>query len=104
MNATGQDTSASDVPAAPAAPRPVLWTVVGSPIGPLLLAATDEGLVSVVFHATDAVRGGILARLGSRFGAEPREAPDAPLLAEARGQLADYFAGRRRDFELPLDW
>ncbi|MEU0061015.1 cysteine methyltransferase, partial [Streptomyces sp. NPDC006334] len=27
-----------------------MWTVVGTGIGPLLLAATDEGLVNVVFH------------------------------------------------------
>jgi methylated-DNA-[protein]-cysteine S-methyltransferase len=82
----------------------VVWTVVGSDIGPLLLAATDDGLVTVAFHATDTVRDKLLARLGGRFGTEPAEAPDAPLLAEARRQLADYFAGRRRDFELPLDW
>ncbi|MFJ8823426.1 methylated-DNA--[protein]-cysteine S-methyltransferase [Streptomyces sp. NPDC102467] len=81
-----------------------MWAVVGSGIGPLLLAATDEGLVSVAFHATDAVRDAMLGRLGSRFGAEPVEAPDAPLLVEAARQLSEYFAGRRRDFELPLDW
>jgi methylated-DNA-[protein]-cysteine S-methyltransferase len=26
------------------------------------------------------------------------------LLAEARRQLAEYFAGQRRDFDLPVDW
>ncbi|MFI7007891.1 methylated-DNA--[protein]-cysteine S-methyltransferase [Streptomyces sp. NPDC050145] len=82
----------------------VVWTVVGSDIGPLLLAATDAGLVTVGFHATDTVREQVLGRLASRFGTEPVEAPDAPLLAEARAQLADYFAGRRHAFELPLDW
>lgn len=34
----------------------VVWTVVGTDIGPLLLAATHDGLVNVVFHATDATR------------------------------------------------
>ncbi|MFI0236813.1 methylated-DNA--[protein]-cysteine S-methyltransferase [Streptomyces sp. NPDC016845] len=82
----------------------VVWAVMPSDIGPLLLAATEEGLVSVVFHATDAVRDDILGRLGARFGAAPAEAPDAPLVAAARGQLAEYFAGRRRAFDLPLDW
>ncbi|WP_338695423.1 methylated-DNA--[protein]-cysteine S-methyltransferase [Streptomyces sp. Q6] len=94
MDATGQNEEA----------RRVVWTVVGSDIGPLLLAATDEGLVYLAFHATDAVRDKALARLGSRFGTEPVEAPDAPLLAEAVRQLGEYFAGRRRDFDLPLDW
>jgi methylated-DNA-[protein]-cysteine S-methyltransferase len=107
MEATGQNESApgaAAAPAAPTAPREVVWAVVGSDIGPLLLAATDEGLVTVVFHATDAVRDTMLGRLASRFGTEPAQAPDAPLLAEARRQFADYFAGRRRAFELPLDW
>ncbi|MFG2646282.1 methylated-DNA--[protein]-cysteine S-methyltransferase [Streptomyces sp. NPDC048436] len=82
----------------------VVWGVVASDIGPLLLAATDEGLVSVVFHATDEVRDKAVERLGSRLGAEPLEAPGSPLLAEPIRQLAAYFAGERHAFELPLDW
>ncbi|MGA5450697.1 methylated-DNA--[protein]-cysteine S-methyltransferase [Streptomyces umbrinus] len=82
----------------------VVWAVVDSDTGPLLLAATGEGLVSVVFHATDTVRDKALDRLGSRFGTEPVEAPESPLLAEAIRQIAAYFAGERKDFELPLDW
>ncbi|MFD8569869.1 methylated-DNA--[protein]-cysteine S-methyltransferase [Streptomyces sp. NPDC057694] len=99
MDATGQNEQGTA-----AAGQQVVWAVVGSDIGPLLLAATRDGLVSVVFHATDAVRDKALGRIGSRFGTEPVEAPDSPLLAEAIRQLAEYFAGRRRDFELPLDW
>ncbi|MCZ4512132.1 methylated-DNA--[protein]-cysteine S-methyltransferase [Streptomyces sp. ActVer] len=82
----------------------VVWAVIDSDIGPLLLAATGEGLVSVGFHATDAVRDKTLDRLGSRFGTDPVEAPESPLLAEAIRQIAAYFAGERKDFELPLDW
>ncbi|MFC4332337.1 methylated-DNA--[protein]-cysteine S-methyltransferase [Streptomyces andamanensis] len=84
--------------------RQVVWAVVDSGIGPLLLAATGEGLVNVVFHATEAVRDRALARLAARLGATPVEAPGSPLLAEAIRQLDAYFAGERRDFELPLDW
>ncbi|MET7475766.1 methylated-DNA--[protein]-cysteine S-methyltransferase [Streptomyces sp. NPDC005648] len=82
----------------------VVWAVTDTGIGPLLLAATREGLVNVVFHATDAVRDRALERLASRLGGEPVEAPDSPLLAEAIRQFEAYFAGERRDFELPLDW
>ncbi|WP_149822775.1 methylated-DNA--[protein]-cysteine S-methyltransferase [Streptomyces tailanensis] len=82
----------------------VVWAVVGTDIGPLLLAATDDGLVNVVFHATDAVRDKALDRLASRLGTAPVEAPDSPLLAEAIRQVEAYFAGERHDFELPLDW
>lgn len=82
----------------------IVWAVIGTDIGPLLLAATDEGLVNVVFHATGAVRDKALERLASRLGTEPVEAPGSPLLAEAIRQVEAYFAGRRHDFELPLDW
>ncbi|MET7850959.1 methylated-DNA--[protein]-cysteine S-methyltransferase [Streptomyces avermitilis] len=82
----------------------VVWTVVGTDIGPLLLAATGDGLVNVVFHATDAVRDKALEQLASRLGSDPVEDPDSPFLAEAIRQVTAYFAGERRDFELPLDW
>ncbi|MEU8710469.1 methylated-DNA--[protein]-cysteine S-methyltransferase [Streptomyces sp. NPDC048663] len=82
----------------------VVWAVVGTDIGPLLLAATREGLVTVVFHATDAIRERALERLAARLGAEPVEDATAPVLAEAIRQLRAYFAGDRHDFELPLDW
>jgi methylated-DNA-[protein]-cysteine S-methyltransferase len=83
---------------------PVDWTVVDTPIGPLLLAATERGLVQVVFHATDRVRDRALRRLAGRLGGEPVEAPDSPLLAEPIRQLTHYFAGERQRFALPLDW
>ncbi|WSM39435.1 methylated-DNA--[protein]-cysteine S-methyltransferase [Streptomyces cellulosae] len=82
----------------------VVWAVVDTAIGPLLLAATREGLVNVVFHATDEVRDKALERLASRLGREPVEEPGSPLLAEAIRQFDAYFAGERHSFELPLDW
>ncbi|MFI0963364.1 methylated-DNA--[protein]-cysteine S-methyltransferase [Streptomyces sp. NPDC021080] len=82
----------------------IVWSVVGTDIGPLLLAATPHGLVNVVFHASDPVRDKALGRLASRLGGEPVEAPDSPLLAEAIRQVEAYFAGERHDFDLPLDW
>ncbi|MDQ0990267.1 methylated-DNA--[protein]-cysteine S-methyltransferase [Streptomyces sp. V3I7] len=82
----------------------VVWAVMDTGIGPLLLAATRDGLVSVAFHADDAVRDEALAQLAARLGAEPVEAPGSPLLAEAIRQVEEYFAGRRKDFSVPLDW
>ncbi|MFD6418052.1 methylated-DNA--[protein]-cysteine S-methyltransferase [Streptomyces sp. NPDC060194] len=80
------------------------WVVVGSDVGPLLLAATDAGLVCVAFHAEDGVRDGTLARLSARLGGKPVHAPGSPRLAEPIRQLEAYFAGRLREFDLPLDW
>jgi len=82
----------------------VEWSVVPSGIGPLLLAATRRGLVTVGFHARPAVRDATLGLLGTRLGAEPVEAPDSALLAEPVRQLAAYFAGELREFSLGLDW
>lgn len=84
------------------------WTVVGSDIGPLLLAATEAGLVSVVMHAHAQVREKAVGQLAARLGAEPVEVSDpmavSGRLAEPARQVADYFAGRLREFSLPLDW
>lgn len=101
MNANGQDEQGRP---GQDGSRRVVWAVVTSDIGPLLLAATDEGLVSVVFHATEEIRDKALDRLGSRLGAELVEDAESPLLAEPVRQLSAYFAGERHDFELPLDW
>ncbi|MFD7029865.1 methylated-DNA--[protein]-cysteine S-methyltransferase [Streptomyces sp. NPDC059917] len=78
------------------------WTVVASAIGPLLLAATSEGLVKVAFHASPRAAGPLIDRLGA---AAFRPAPgEEVLLAEPIRQLAAYFAGDLRRFTLPLDW
>ncbi|MEU3954479.1 methylated-DNA--[protein]-cysteine S-methyltransferase [Streptomyces achromogenes] len=82
----------------------VVWAVVGTDIGPLMLAATRSGLVNVVFHASDAVRDRALERLAARLGGRLVEDPGSPLLAEAIRQLRAYFAGERHGFDLPLDW
>lgn len=81
----------------------VEWDVVESPVGPLLLAATGQGLVSVVFHAEGQVREKALGRLAGRLGAEPVRSA-AGRLAEPVRQLSEYFTGRLRIFDLPLDW
>jgi methylated-DNA-[protein]-cysteine S-methyltransferase len=69
------------------------YDTFASPIGNLLLAAGEAGLAGVWFerqkHRPD--------RAGWK------RAPDNPLLARARRQLAEYFARRRREFDLPLD-
>lgn len=64
-----------------------------SPIGPLRLVATDRGLAAILWP-NDAPR---RVRLPA---ADPGE--DHPILRDAEHQLAEYFAGRRRKFSLPL--
>ena len=84
----------------------VAWAVLDAPIGPLMLAASEHGLVQVVFHADEPTAGAALDRLGRRLGTTSA-APAAPArahLAEAIRQVEAYFAGSLRDFTLDLDW
>jgi methylated-DNA-[protein]-cysteine S-methyltransferase len=64
-----------------------------SPLGPMIVAATDRGLAGVWFaqqkHLPDCA-------------AWP-QAPQHPLLQQALVQLREYFAGERTAFDLPLD-
>ena len=66
--------------------------VVGSPIGPLLLAGTGAVLTHLCLPSTG------LAELGSAGAGSPASAA----LRLAARQLEEYFAGRRRSFDLPL--
>lgn len=64
-----------------------------SPLGRMLLAATDRGLAGVWFE-------------GQRHGPDTtgwREDAGHPVLVEAIAQLRAYFAGERTTFDLPLD-
>lgn len=65
---------------------------IDSPIGPLLVAAEDAGLRLIEFQAP---------RHPVARGDDWREG-DHPLLRRAQAQLDEYFAGRRRRFDLPL--
>ena len=65
-----------------------VWTTVPTPLGELLLTAVDDGLTKAHFPPYD----------------EPSTppSPDHPVLAAARRQLLEHFAGERTDFDLPL--
>jgi methylated-DNA-[protein]-cysteine S-methyltransferase len=77
----------------------VAYRTVDSPVGPLLLAATPRGLVRVAYDIEDHDR--VLETLAGRLSPRVLRAPGR-LDAVAR-ELEEYFAGRRRTFDLPLD-
>ncbi|MGW7491671.1 methylated-DNA--[protein]-cysteine S-methyltransferase [Streptomyces sp. NPDC054786] len=85
-----------------AARRDWAWTRLETPIGPLLLAATREGLALVAFHADERTTHRELTRLEQFFGGAPRAA--IPHLATATAELTAYFAGELQSFTVPLDW
>jgi methylated-DNA-[protein]-cysteine S-methyltransferase len=77
----------------------VAYTTVDSPVGPLLLAATPRGLVRVAYDVEDHDR--VLDALARRLSPRVLRAPGR--LATAARELDEYFGGRRREFDLPLD-
>jgi methylated-DNA-[protein]-cysteine S-methyltransferase len=78
----------------------VAYTTTDSPVGPLLLASTDQGLVRIAY-LDFADRDEVLQSLADRVSPRVLEAPRR--LDEPRRALDDYFGGRRREFNLPLD-
>jgi methylated-DNA-[protein]-cysteine S-methyltransferase len=78
----------------------VAYATVDSPIGEVVVAATDRGLLRVALPGESL--DDVLARLARDVS--PRILAYPQRLDEARRELDQYFAGERERFELPLDW
>lgn len=77
----------------------ISYRVVDTPIGKLLLASTETGLVRVAFESEGYDR--ILELLASKVS--PRIIHTPGKLEGVARQLDEYFAGARHEFELSLD-
>lgn len=75
-----------------------LQLTIESPVGPLLLTATEDGLTGVWFrehrHGPETSGGSLYAAASTGRAAQT--------LRSAAQQLDEYFNGRRRQFSLPL--
>jgi methylated-DNA-[protein]-cysteine S-methyltransferase len=78
----------------------VAYTRAESPFGDLLVATTPKGLVKVGFLHTGS-EDAMLRELAEGVSPRVMEAPERS--DDVRRQLDEYFAGRRRRFELPTD-
>jgi methylated-DNA-[protein]-cysteine S-methyltransferase len=76
----------------------VAYAGVDSPLGPLTVASTPRGLVRVAYLPEDDAVEELATRLSPRVLKVPAR------LDEVRRELDEYFAGRRREFELEIDW
>jgi methylated-DNA-[protein]-cysteine S-methyltransferase len=91
------------------------WVTLSSPVGPLAVGCTPAGVARLDFRAP----GGTGRRRPGQAGqasadqASPTQASadqasatqaSPTLLSAARDQLAEYFAGQRQVFDLPVDW
>lgn len=77
----------------------VSYRTLDTPIGTLLLAATEHGLVRVAFDLEG--QDEVLAMLAARVSPRILEAPGR--LDPVAHELDEYFAGTRRGFDVPLD-
>lgn len=68
---------------------------IDSPVGTLKLVASDAGLAAILWPNDDPAR----VRLGV-----PIEDDAHPVLLETERQLLEYFDGRRKAFDLKLDF
>jgi methylated-DNA-[protein]-cysteine S-methyltransferase len=69
-------------------------SVYDSPLGRIILAASDDQLVGLWFD-------------GQRHQVDNSQwdvAPDRPIFQTACAQLSEYFAGRRSDFDIALNF
>jgi methylated-DNA-[protein]-cysteine S-methyltransferase len=72
----------------------VRFDVIGSPVGDLHVAATARGLCRISYHGD-----GWEEQLARSFGVRVLHVP----LDDVRRELDEYFDGRRREFDLPID-
>jgi methylated-DNA-[protein]-cysteine S-methyltransferase len=77
----------------------IAYRTLDTPLGVLLLAATDQGLVRVAYAVEDHDR--VLDDLAARVSSRVLHAPAR--LDRAAHEIDDYLTGRRTDFDLPLD-
>ncbi|MEI8326711.1 MAG: methylated-DNA--[protein]-cysteine S-methyltransferase [Betaproteobacteria bacterium] len=78
-------------------PTTLLQQTFNSPLGPIILVASEQALVGAWFDDQ--------AHLPPQLSGHSvwHCAPEQPVLCHASRQLKDYFDGHRKVFELPLD-
>jgi methylated-DNA-[protein]-cysteine S-methyltransferase len=70
------------------------YKLVNSPIGKLKLVASDQGLVAILWEKDNPRR----VRLEDLIEDERH-----PILVQTQTELKEYFAGKRKEFTVPLD-
>jgi methylated-DNA-[protein]-cysteine S-methyltransferase len=79
----------------------IAYTTMDSPVGRLLLAASQHGVARIAFVGDDGQLDAALSGIAQQVSPRILRAPAR--LEKVRTQLGEYFAGTRRDFDVPLD-
>ena len=77
----------------------VAYSVIDTPLGDVLLVATERGLVRVAYSRQD--HGAVLEEIAAKVSPRILEVPRR--LEVAARQVTEYFEGSRTRFEIPLD-
>jgi AraC family transcriptional regulator of adaptative response/methylated-DNA-[protein]-cysteine methyltransferase len=79
---------------------PVALGTLQTVVGTLLFGATDDAVCMLEFAEPEELAGRIERLCARHEGCAVND--DHPLIRASRLQLEEYFAGRRREFDLPL--
>jgi methylated-DNA-[protein]-cysteine S-methyltransferase len=74
---------------------PYYYKIMESPIGPLRLVASNNGLAGILWKTERPGRVNLAPQI---------ENLNHPILLKTQAQLNDYFSGKRTSFDLPLDF
>ncbi len=85
-------------PQLPAGMKVWLQTIPASPIGAVSLAATQNGLVRIVL----APMSELIHEIGEQHISSQQPSP--VILNNSVQQLQEYLDGKRKDFDLPIEW
>jgi len=80
----------------------VAYAVLVTPVGTLVAAATQQGLVRLAYEDDNGGVDAILDRLAQRVSPRILEAPAR--LDQVRRELEEYFTGHRTAFDVEVDW
>lgn len=88
------------------------WASIDTPVGPVSVACGDAGVAEVRFGAPPAGTtapgrpgtGGADGPGGGSGASQADGSGASRIVRAARRQLAEYFSGQRKEFELPIDW
>ena len=80
------------------------WASIDTPVGPVSVACGAAGVAEVRFGTPPGGRAAVAAPAEPGPGGQPRRTAAGALVRTARRQLAEYFSGQRKEFDLPIDW
>jgi methylated-DNA-[protein]-cysteine S-methyltransferase len=87
---------------AASAPADAWYALEDTPVGQVVAAITPRGLARLAYTDFEGGIDAVLDQLAARLSPRIVEAPGR--LDDVRRELDEYFAGRRRDFDVALDW